>query len=104
MNDDMPRARSIHGDGGPEARVEPPLSLSVLLRQALQGAVYPLSVEQLTRIARENAAPAKLLSLLGALPRRDFRSLEAVEFSLEGEAQDRALQQQDAPGEPASEG
>jgi hypothetical protein len=89
MNDDMSRARSTLGDGGLEARVEPPLSLSLLLRQALQGAVYPLSAEQLGRIARENAAPTELLTLLGGLPRKQFRSLEAVEFALEGDASER---------------
>ncbi len=90
MNDDMTRARSTLGDGGPEARAKPPLSLASLLRQALQGAVYPLSMEQLSRVARENAAPAEVLTLLSGLPRGEFRSLDAVEFALEGEAQDRA--------------
>ncbi|MBN1210654.1 MAG: DUF2795 domain-containing protein [Myxococcaceae bacterium] len=84
MNDDMTRARSAAGEGGPEARAEPVLSLAAMLRQALQGAVFPLSVEQLVRVARENEGPAAILSLLSGLPRREFRSLEEVEFALEG--------------------
>jgi Protein of unknown function (DUF2795) len=89
MNDDMTRARFTHGEGGPEARAKPHPPLASLLRQALQGAVYPLSSERLSRIARENAAPAELLTLLGGLPRGEFRSLDAVEFALEGDAQER---------------
>ena len=46
--------------------------------------MYPLSAEQLSRVARENDAPAELLTLLGALPRGMFRSVEAVEFALGG--------------------
>jgi hypothetical protein len=103
MNDDMSRARSTYGDGGPEARVKPTAPIASLIRQALQGAVYPLSAEQLSRIARENAAPAEVLSLLGALPRGEFRSLEAVEFALEGDAQERSGAQQPSPRESSSE-
>jgi hypothetical protein len=103
MNDDMSRARSTYGDGGPEARVKPVLSVASLVRQALQGAVYPLSAEQLGRIARENAAPAEVLTLLGALPRGQFRSLEAVEFALEGDAQERTHAPQESPRESGSE-
>jgi hypothetical protein len=103
MNDDMSRARSTYGDGGPEARVKPLLSVSSLLRQALQGAVYPLSAEQLGRIARENAAPAEVLTLLGALPRQDFGSLQAVEFALEGDAPQGARSSGESPSEPGSE-
>ncbi|WP_224367254.1 DUF2795 domain-containing protein [Hyalangium versicolor] len=86
----MTRARSIAGEGGSEARAKPLPSLASLVRQALQGAVYPLSTEQLSCVARENAAPAELLSLLGALPRGEFRSIDAVEFALEAEAQERS--------------
>lgn len=103
MNDDMSRARSTYGDGGLEARVKPLLSVTSLLRQALQGAVYPLSADQLGRIARENAAPAEVLTLLGALPRQDFRSLQAVEFALEGDAQQSARSSGGATREPGSE-
>jgi hypothetical protein len=103
MNDDMSRARSTDSAGGLDARVKPLPSVASLLRQALQGAVYPLSAEQLSRVARENAAPAELLTLLGALPRGEYRSLDAVEFALEGDAQERARAAQQAPGEPASE-
>jgi Protein of unknown function (DUF2795) len=45
---------------------------------ALAGAVFPLSAEQLVRVARENEAPGSLLTLLSALPRRSFDSLENV--------------------------
>lgn len=103
MNDDMSRARSTDGDGGPAARVKPQLSVASLLRQALQGAVYPLSAEHLSRVARENAAPAELLTLLSALPRGEFRSLEAVEFALEGDAQEQARARQSSTDESRSE-
>ena len=42
--------------------------------------------------------------LLGALPRREFRSLEAVEFSLEADAQDRARASQESPRVPGVRG
>jgi hypothetical protein len=85
MNDDMTRARPAPVEGGSEARAKPLLSLASLLRQSLQGAVFPLSMEQLVRVARENAAPAELLTLLSGLPRGEFRSLEDVEFALRGD-------------------
>lgn len=84
MNDDMTRDRATPGEGGAESRAKPLLSLATLLRQSLQGAVFPLSGAQLVRVARENAAPAELLSLLAGLPRGEFRSLETVEFALRG--------------------
>jgi len=96
MNDDMTRARSTAGEGGLEARAKPAPSLASSLRQALQGAVFPLSREHLILVARENAIPSELLTLLAALPRGDFRSLEAVEFALEGAAQDNARAQHEA--------
>lgn len=79
MNDEMTRARSTGGEGGLEARAKPQPSLTSQLRQALQGALFPLSREQLVRVARENAAPAELLTALATLPRGEFRSLEALE-------------------------
>ena len=84
MNDDMTRARLTPAEGGSEARARPLLSLASLLRQSLQGAVFPLSGAQLVRVARENGAPAELLTLLAGLPRGEFPSLEAVEFALRG--------------------
>jgi hypothetical protein len=99
MNDDMTRARSTSGEGGLEARAKPALLPSSSVRQALQGAVFPLSREHLVLVARENAAPAALLTLLAGLQRGDFRSLEAVEFALEGAAQDRALAMREAGGD-----
>jgi hypothetical protein len=84
MNDDMTRARPAPGEGGSEVRAKPLLPRASLLRQSLQGAVFPLSAEQLARVARENAAPAELLTLLASLPRREFRSLDDVEFALRG--------------------
>jgi hypothetical protein len=96
MNDDMTRARSIDGEGGLEARAKPAPSLATSLRQALQGAVFPLSRAQLVLVARENAAPAELLTLMAGLPSQEFRSLEAVEFSLEGSVQDQARAQHEA--------
>lgn len=83
MNDDLTRVRSTADEGGLAERAKPMLSPAALLRQALQGAVFPLSVEQLVRVARENEAPAEILTLLGGLPPKEFRSVEAVEFALE---------------------
>ncbi|MDY7225196.1 DUF2795 domain-containing protein [Hyalangium rubrum] len=63
-----------------EARAKPLLAPPTSgLREALQGAVFPLSAQQLTRVAQENGAPAAVLTLLGGLPGGEFRSLEAVE-------------------------
>lgn len=84
MNDDMTRARATPVEGGAESRAKPLLSRATLLRQSLQGAVFPLSDSQLVRVARENAAPAEILSVLAGLPRGEFRSLDAVEFALRG--------------------
>jgi len=78
MNDDMSQGRSSSNPGGPELRSKSVASL----RQALQGAVYPLSAEQLTWVARENGAPSAVLTLLGGLPRGVFRSLDTVESQL----------------------
>ncbi len=79
MNDDMTQGRSSSSVrwAGHTFRADAPS-----LRQALQGAVYPLSAEQLSRVARENGAPTAVLTLLGSLPRGDFRSLDAVESRL----------------------
>ncbi len=73
MNDDMTRARSIS-----------------MLREALEGAVFPLSAQQVVRVARENEAPGTLLTLLAELPSEEFHSLEAVESALGGAARARA--------------
>ncbi|XHF15093.1 DUF2795 domain-containing protein [Archangium gephyra] len=56
--------------------------------------MFPLSVDQLVLLARENEAPSLIVSLLGNLPGRRFESLEAVEQALESQA---------APGEEAAE-
>lgn len=52
------------------------------LRKALLGAVFPLSSNQLLQLARENEAPAVVLSLLSLLPGHRFESLAAVEQGL----------------------
>ena len=49
---------------------------------ALAGAVFPLSPEQLLRVARENEAPGPVLTLISALPSRSFDSLESVAHTL----------------------
>ncbi|SET50418.1 Protein of unknown function [Stigmatella erecta] len=82
MNDDMTRARSTADGRGADAPVPVQSSPFGSLRKALEGAVFPLSVEQLVHVARENGAPATLLTLLSSLPRKPFASLEVVEFSL----------------------
>ncbi|WP_338023601.1 DUF2795 domain-containing protein [Archangium primigenium] len=53
------------------------------LTQALQGAVFPLSCRQLVWLARENDAPAPLLSRLSALGQGSFGSVAAVRGALE---------------------
>jgi hypothetical protein len=65
-----------------ESPQEQPGRISQALHQALAGAVFPLSAEQLVRVARENETPSFLLSLLGDLPGREFDSLEAVQQQL----------------------
>ena len=57
------------------------------LHQALLGAVFPLSAEQLVQLARENEAPSLVLSLLSNLPGRRFESLDAVQQVLESQAE-----------------
>ena len=56
------------------------------LRKALLGAVFPLTLEQLLLLARENEAPSVILGLLSGLPRRRFDSLEAVRQELVSQA------------------
>ncbi len=70
------------------------------LHQALLGAVFPLSSEQLVLLARENEAPSALLSLLGDLPRQRFDSLSAVQQALESQALGRA--EDSLPAEPSA--
>ncbi|WP_245919405.1 DUF2795 domain-containing protein [Melittangium boletus] len=53
------------------------------LTQALNGAVFPLSCRQLVWLARENDAPAPLLSRLSALASGSFDSLASVRTALE---------------------
>ncbi|WP_233262070.1 DUF2795 domain-containing protein [Vitiosangium sp. GDMCC 1.1324] len=73
--------------GGPAPLAQP-------LHQALLGAVFPLSTEQLVLLARENEAPSLVVSLLSNLPSRQFESLDAVQQFLESQA---------GPGEEATE-
>lgn len=93
-DDDMRRTRLEEGMQEVEKRMGGPAPLAQPLHQALLGAVFPLSTEQLVRLARENEAPSILLSLLGGLPRGRFESLEAVQ---------RAVEAQTAVGEEANE-
>ena len=64
---------------------EQPLIQMQALQQALRGAVFPLSVEQLVWLARENEASASVLSLLSGLPRGSFGSVAAVQGALESQ-------------------
>ncbi|MET0400771.1 MAG: DUF2795 domain-containing protein [Cystobacter sp.] len=66
--------------GEPEPTGEAGLTRS--LSQALQGAVFPLSGRQLVHLARENDAPASVLTLLSSLPGGTFGSVAAVQQSL----------------------
>jgi len=85
MNDDMTRERLAQGVSELQARVSPPLPLAQSLHGALLGAVFPLSAEELTWVARENEASPLLLSLLGGLPRGRFASVDEVAVALEGD-------------------
>ncbi|WP_223634668.1 DUF2795 domain-containing protein [Corallococcus sp. EGB] len=60
----------------------PTVSLAHSLQQALRGAVYPLTAEQLVWVARENEAPSHVVSLLGTLPRGRFSSADMVALTL----------------------
>jgi hypothetical protein len=85
-DDDMRRTRLEEGMKELETRMGGPSPLAQPLHQALLGAVFPLSTEQLVRLARENDAPSVVLSLLGGLPRGRFDSLEAVQQAVESQA------------------
>ena len=65
--------------------LEPPLIQLQSLEQTLQGGVFPLSAEQLVWLARENEAPAPVLSLLSGLPRGTYGSPGAVQRALEAQ-------------------
>ncbi|WP_232293641.1 DUF2795 domain-containing protein [Stigmatella aurantiaca] len=78
----MTRARSTVAARGADASAALEPTAAPPLRKALEGAVFPLSAEQLVHVARENGAPAPLLTLLSSLPRKPFASMEGVEFSL----------------------
>lgn len=68
------------------------------LQQALLGAVFPLSSEQLVLLARENETSSALLALLESLPRRRFDSLSAVQQTLAVQGQAEAS----LPAEPSA--
>jgi hypothetical protein len=82
MNDDMTRERLVQGVSELETRVGQPQPLAQPLHQALMGAVFPLTAEQLSWVARENEAPPVMLTLLGALPRGRFASVDDVALAL----------------------
>ncbi|MFP2911895.1 DUF2795 domain-containing protein [Pyxidicoccus sp. 3LFB2] len=81
----MTRERLAQGVSELESRVGQPLPLAQSLHEALLGAVFPLTAEELTWVARENEAPPTVLTLLGALPRGRFASVDAVALALEGD-------------------
>jgi hypothetical protein len=49
---------------------------------ALEGAIYPLARREVLVLARENEAPAMLLSLLSLLPDRSFGGEDEVQAAL----------------------
>ncbi len=53
------------------------------LRSALEGAVYPLTVEEAVWVARENECPRTLVSLLHGLRANEIGSLEEAEELVE---------------------
>jgi hypothetical protein len=85
-DDDMRRTLLEEGVKELETRMGGPSPLAQPLQEALLGAVYPLSTEQLVWLARENDTPPVLLSLVGTLPGRQFESLEAVQQALDSQA------------------
>jgi Protein of unknown function (DUF2795) len=92
MTDDMSRAQPPRGLGELQVREGQPFPLARPLEEALRGAVFPLSAEQLVHVARENEASPIVLSLLSVLPRQQFVSLDAVTHALdEGAPQVRHL-------------
>ncbi len=82
-DDDTRRSRLEAGMQELEKRMGGPAPLAWPLHQALSGAVFPLSVEQLLLLARENEAPSVVLSLLSNLPGRSYDSLDAVQLAVE---------------------
>lgn len=90
MNDDMRREQLAQGLEALRVREGQPFPLAQPLHEALLGAVYPLSAEQLVRVARENEAPTVVITLLGALPREQFLSLDAVTRALSEDSGDGA--------------
>lgn len=50
---------------------------------ALGGAVYPLTRDQLIWVARENEAPSTVVALLSSLPPRRFRSVDDVQQAID---------------------
>ena len=61
-----------------ETYLEPLRPLAPDTERALEGAVFPLLRKQLICIARENDAPARLLTLLGGIADTSYASLEQV--------------------------
>lgn len=101
MTDDMRRAQLSSGSGELEVREGRLSPLARPLDEALRGAVFPLSAEQLVRVARENEAPTVVLTLLGGLPRAQFASVEAVTRALDvGAPEPRDYGTESAPPQP----
>ncbi len=50
---------------------------------ALGGAVYPLTRDELIWVARENEAPQAVVALLSSLPPRRFRALDDVQRAID---------------------
>ncbi|HYO59880.1 DUF2795 domain-containing protein [Archangium sp.] len=86
-DDDTRRTRLEEGMKELETRMGGPAPLAQPLHQALLGAVFPLSTGQLVLLARENEAPAVILSVLSSLPGRRFESLDGVRRALESQAE-----------------
>ncbi len=60
-----------------------PQPLAKPVSDALGGAVYPLTRDELIWVARENEAPEAVLALLSSLPPRRFRSLDDVQRAID---------------------
>jgi hypothetical protein len=70
--------KGMEPEGARERAGEPGPTRDEALQHALEGALFPLSREHLVLVARENDAPAGVLSLLGGLPAGRYGALDEV--------------------------
>jgi hypothetical protein len=71
-----------HMDTSWEQQVEGVYPLAKEVSDALEGTIFPATLDVLVWVARENEAPRTVISLLYTLPRRSFASLDEVQAML----------------------